>query len=37
MLVTWGFGELANKSIHKSITLADTLNNALLWVEYYWY
>ena len=23
MLVTWGFGELANKSIPKSITLAD--------------
>lgn len=34
MLVTWGFGELANKSIPKSITLADKLNGAVLWVEY---
>lgn len=35
MLVTRGFGEVVNKSIHKSITLADKLNNAILWVECY--
>lgn len=34
-LVTWGFGELLNKSVHKSITLADKLNNAFLLVECY--
>lgn len=36
-LVTLGSGELANKSIHKPITLADKLNSAVLWVEYYLY